>query len=116
MTHREAFKAGFLLGCADLGLSGPETAELTKTAAAFLLKDAGLSDTATQAAGSGLNILKQVGIGLPIAAGAGVGYLAHKALHPDVDADDVRKHELIQELRHFARQARERQRARGLQL
>lgn len=105
LTPREAFRVGFLMGCADRGLTGEQV-----KAAALRAKNA-----------FDLNSLKPVGdaawaaaVGLPIAAGAGLGYLAHRAASPDVDDDDIKKQELIEEMRHYARVARDRQRVRAL--
>lgn len=118
LTTREAFKAGFLLRCAEEGLSGPAAADRMRKAAGLLDKQGlfGLpsaGDAASAAGGLG-NLAMTAGIAAPVLAGAGAGYLAHRATSTDVDEEDVRKRELIEELRHYTRRAREQQKRRTL--
>lgn len=112
LTARESFKVGFLLACADRGLDGPASVKLMQKAASLLAKQAegGFLDHL----GSAASTAGTLGTLFPIAAGAGVGYLAHKAMNPDIDEDDVKKQELIEELRHYTRRAREHQRMRAM--
>ena len=111
MTPREAFKIGFLMQCADEGLSGEQTAGRISQLADRLEKAAGLGDV-LDTAKSGL----VTSLAIPVAAGAGIGYLAHRAAVPEVDEDDVKKRELIDEFRHYARRARDKQKVRSLRL
>lgn len=107
MSPPDAFKAGFFFACGDMGLTGPEVTALAEKAAALLDKRAfmsGLQDTALSAA-----------VGLPVLTGAGVGYMAHKLRGGgQVDPEDVRTQELIDELKKFTARARESQRQRAL--
>lgn len=115
MTPREAFKFGFLLACADRGESGEQVQRCMAKAAA-LLKGAGLpglGDVASAAQPLG-NLAATAAVALPIMGGAGLGYLAHRAAVPEVDEDDIKKQELIEELKHYARRAREHQRVKAL--
>lgn len=118
MTARDAFKIGFLARCVQDGMTGPEAAAIAQKAAAFLERRANLAtwagDKATGTLDLAGNVAAGLGIAAPIAAGAGLGYLAHRAAQPEVDADDIRKRELIDEYTHYIRRARERQRARTL--
>lgn len=109
MTPRDAFKVGFMLGCADQGLSGQESAELMNKAAELLEKNADLL-------GNLGSIIGTTALVAPIAAGAGAGYLAHQAANPEIDEDSIRKRELIEEFRHYARRAREQQKVKALRL
>lgn len=112
MTQREAFKAIFLFQCAQDGLNGQQVKDRIEKLAAALEKRAGLSDLAEK----GINMGTVAALTLPVMAGAGVGYLAHRAAVPEVDENDVKKRELIDELRHFARRARDQQRVKSLRL
>ena len=106
MTNREAFKIGFLIGCADQGIDGAGAVELMQKAAA-LLEKTGFMDFLQ-------NTALTAGIALPAAAGAGLGYMAHRVNSPEIDADDVRTKEIINELKHWARRARETQKTKVL--
>lgn len=99
MNSREAFKVGFLLGCADQGLNGEQAKELMHKAASLLEKVA-LLDWLPPAA-------LTAGVSLPVIAGLGAGYMAHSIGQEDVDAEDVQNQELIDELKKWARRARE---------
>lgn len=110
MIARDAFKAGFMQACGEMGLSGPQVAELTKKAALLLEKRAFGEDLTNNLTG----IAGGLALGLPAVAGMGAGYLAHKVTKNDVDPEDVKKQELIQELRMYARRAKENQQTRQL--
>lgn len=118
MNSRDAFKVGFLTFCADQGMSGAEASACMQKAASILEKKAlGLKDLVGPAAGLyglGKTTAVGLGVGVPVAIGAGVGALASNAMHPEVDADDVKKQELIDEYRSYARRAREKQRTKTL--
>jgi hypothetical protein len=100
MDSRQAFKIGFLARCAEEGLTGEQVRERLQKAASLL---GSLPDLATTAA-----------VTLPVMAGAGLGYMAHRSAGRDVDEDDIRKRELIEELRHYARRARDQQKVKSL--
>jgi hypothetical protein len=101
VTQRESFKAGFLLACADRGLSGSEATAAVEKAASILSM---LASPVNAAAG----LAPLAGVAIPAAAGVGAGYLAARATSPLGDSDDLQKQELIAELQAFARRARER--------
>jgi hypothetical protein len=115
MTDLEAFKFGFLLRCADEGLTAEQVQARIKLAAGPAV--------AAAATGAGLGLAKPAlgltknlaglsmllgGAGLAGAAGlgAGGGYLAAKATEPDMDAEDAKMQELIAAYRQQADQAR----------
>lgn len=99
MTNHEAFRFGFLLRCADEGLSSEQIDARVKQASAIktadgimgswgnapgalgALWDAIKSTTALGLAGSGL-------------AGAGIGYTLANATAPSVTPEDVKQQEL----------------------
>jgi hypothetical protein len=110
LTPREAFKIGFVLRCADEGLSATETSERVEKAAALLEKQAGLWDTTKGIGNLGWNI----GVIAPLAVGLGGAYMLHKATEDTVDVEDLRKRELIAEMKHWARRAREQKKMKQL--
>lgn len=108
ITPREAFRIGFLKRCVDDGLTPVQTRDRFEKAAEFLEKQ---GTSMLGEAGGALNKLlgsaATYGVALPIAAGVGGGYLANKMTEDDLDEDDVRKRELIEELQHWTRRANE---------
>ncbi len=110
MNPRDAFKAGFLQACGEMGLTGAQVKDLTVKAAALLEKRAFGDELASGFA----NLAGGLALGVPTAAGALAGYGLHKLQGNQVDPDDVKKQELIQELRTYARRARESQKNRQL--
>jgi hypothetical protein len=107
LTAREAFKVGFMLKCAEAGLSKAEIA-------ACMAKAAGMWSDAASAASSVGNAVGTAGIAAPILLGGGLGYLAHRAATPDVDEGELKTQELIEEFKHYARRAKEHQRAKAM--
>lgn len=98
LDDRTAFKAGFLLRCAEAGLTADETAQAMEKAAGIFDNEIG----AALALGVG-------GLGAAGAAGAlGGSVLAHMNQH-HVDPDEVKKQELIAAYNTFADQLRHRQ-------
>ncbi len=95
MTEREAFKFGFLLRCADEGLSPPQLQARIKLAEGWL---SGATNLGLGAAGLGL----AASAGL----GAGAGYLTARATEPDVDPEEAKMQELIAAYKQQADQAR----------
>lgn len=104
LTRREAFTAGFLARCAELGLTQAETENFAKTAA-YLVKQ-GFADKLLGALGSAGGFLQNAGaLGLaglavvPPAAGAMGGYMAGRMTDvDDEDVDAIKQRELIDEL------------------
>jgi hypothetical protein len=121
LTAVEAFRVGFALRCADEGLTKEAMAARVERAAALLEKRAGpLTDVtgAIKNIGSGAQALGSSGLlwgaALPLGAGALGGHLLAKAVGDDVDEEDVRKREMIDELKHWARRAREHKKSRAI--
>lgn len=122
LTEREAFKVGFMLRCADEGLSPAQTQDRVEKAAHFLkranvspLVPSGLSHLVPQDP-IRFKAMVNASLAVPMALGAVGGYGAHKMTASDIDEEDVRKQELIDELRHWTRRAQEQQKAKMLQL
>jgi hypothetical protein len=112
----EAFRVGFALRCADEGLSGTEMGARVEKAAALLEKRADLWDKGKdvlRSTGQLGGLALGAGLVVPMGLGAGAGYLLHKATEQDIDEEDVQKREMIDELRHWARRAREHRKARA---
>lgn len=103
MSPRQLFKFGFLLRCADEGLTPAQTqlriaACLEKVAAdgsgwGHMLADAGL----------GLGALGLAGAG---AGGAGLGYMAARMTEPQADPETAKQQELIAAYKQYADHAR----------
>jgi hypothetical protein len=95
MTPQEGFKFGFLLRCAEEGLSLDETQQ---RAVAVLEKRGGALDLAAQAPGAlwslGTKGLMLGGLGIAGAGGLG-GYALAKMREGDVDPAEIRRQELI---------------------
>lgn len=114
LTPTQAFRIGFLMKCAADGLTPEETRDRIEKAAEFLEKGAGpLGDIGSGLASLGSSA-KTYGIALPVGAGVLGGYMAHKAVDDDLDEDDVRKREIIEELQHWTRRAKEQQKMKQL--
>lgn len=116
LTQRQAFKFGFLMRCADEGLTAEETLERVKTAAALahgepLIKEALIPEA--------LNILYKGGL-LGLAggalAGAGGGYMLAKATDKEVDPEEQKVNELIAAYRRNAARAEQMRKARQRQI
>lgn len=102
MSTKESFKAGFLLRCAEEGLTLDQINDRLDEA---LTKKASEGDML----GQGLGLAATVGLGLPLAGGAFTGYLRHKA---EVGAAPPIEHyqrlELINKYRELADRAKRR--------
>lgn len=103
MSPREAFKEGFARRCAEEGLT-PEQVD------ARIEKAASIWSNLVQNHGT------QLALGAPLALGAAGGYAAHHLTSNDIDEEDVRKQELIDELRQWTRRAKEQQKSKALRL
>lgn len=125
LTAREAFKVGFMLRCADEGLTPAQAQERIEKAAGFFKESTRFLEPVVQAVKPLSTVAETVEAnkpvskfltnilwGAPLAVGAAGGYAAHKLTANDIDEEDVRKQELIDELRHWTRRAREQQKAR----
>lgn len=106
MSDLELFKYGFLLRCAEEGLTQEETAARIQTAL-DMTKQAFLDPvgTAKTVINGGLTL---GGLGLAGAAGvgAGAGWLGAKMTEPDADPAEAKTQELIETYRLFAEQAK----------
>lgn len=72
MTEQEAFKIGFLLFCADAGMSPAQTAEHIEKAAGMHKRAAGVGETAS-------NFVSGVGSGIGTAVATAAGGLSEAA-------------------------------------
>lgn len=130
MTPKEKFKVGFLLKCAEAGLTMDQTHEVIRRTQTALEKHAVGEGTPIGAVwnalkaigGKGLDVSKAVvnkavdwaptiAIGGPVALGVGVGgaggALAAKATDfSDDDPEDIKTQELIDEYERLAEQTR----------
>lgn len=107
LTKQEAFRVGFMLSCADRGLDGAQLQNHVLKAASLIKHAFPGLDGVADLAGTAV-------VAAPIAAGAGLGFLAHEATNPEVDADDVKVRELIEEYRRHTDHARKQQARRTL--
>jgi hypothetical protein len=122
LTPEQAFKVGFLVRCADEGLTTEETAQRIKSAS-LMEKVAlpGILSGALSGVNSTLGILgKGLGfagavapaaaitaLGVPTLGGAGAGYLAAKATNPDTDElEHAKQDEIEGEYYRLAQEAR----------
>lgn len=139
ITPEDGFKIGFLLGCAENGLTIDEAEKLTKKAVLLMqeghIKKANilgtiLSPINTVSAGalkflSSLvgavpNLLSTgatIGIGLPVLAGAGTGYALAKLLGHNSKSlvEDAKKDEIIGEYERLSEESRRRALLRRIQ-
>lgn len=105
LDPRNAFKIGFLLKCAEAGVS--PAAHVGRADAMTKRADPGVLSWLGSGALSGTgNTLGLAALGLPVGVGLGGGYLAHKAMENPTDEQDVKDGELSEEYRRLARQAR----------
>lgn len=111
MSPQEAFKVGFLLGCADRGLDAAQTHALVKQAVGGLGNVIGelieapgrvISSVGPHVLNAGL----LAGVGLPIAAGAGTGWAAAKLTDDDTNLDEAKADELLAEYQRLTDQAK----------
>ena len=101
LTARQSFKFGFLLQCAEAGLTP------TQIEAAL----DGIIKTAGGKGGIGGTVdlmLNAGGLGLAAAglAGAGGGYMLGRMTEPEIDPEEIKKRELIAVLNQYASQAK----------
>lgn len=101
MTEIEQFKFGFLLRCADEGLSPPQIEERIKLASVI-----GGIGGAMAAGAKGTAGLLGAGLAGSALLGAGGGYIAAKAQEQQVDPEEAKQQELIAAFRQHAEQAR----------
>ena len=105
MSPRDAFKFGFLLKCAELGLDAAGTRSLFDEAIEKVAGDGGNLWGMGKDLLSGLQHLGGWGLAAGVGAGAGTGYLAARMTEPDIDAEEYKKMELIAALRQHAAHA-----------
>lgn len=134
LSKQQTFKYGFLLYCAENGLSLSETHQLVKNAivqiqdskmtkqanpllAALLSGGVAAGKTITDLGTKGLSMLPglastgaAIGIGAPLAAGAGTGYLAAKLTNSNkADAlEEVKQDEILDEYERLTDEAKRR--------
>jgi hypothetical protein len=115
LTPCEAFQIGFLTRCADEALTGTQVRTRIEKAASFIEKRAiNLTEGLANLGGMGFNTALSLGIAAPVGLGVLGGVLANKATEDSISDEDVQKRELIDELKHWARRAREQRRMRQL--
>ena len=108
LSTSEAFKFGFLTRCADEGLSAEQVAERIHRGGEVvqMQKQAGgAADTGKSLLGLGIAPFLW-GNAAAIGLAAGGGLLASKMTERDVDADEYKQRELIDQYREIARRAR----------
>jgi hypothetical protein len=114
MDHSQMFKVGFLLRCADEGLSDEETAERVQEAAQFVavLEKQAVFGTDLMALPKMLKSLGLWGLAAGGLAGGLGGYAVGKATDTESDPEEVKRQELIAAYQQQADRVR-RQLARG---
>jgi hypothetical protein len=115
LSNEQIFKVGFLMKCAEQGLTIEETHTRIKVALAHI-KQAFLGPIG--AAASALTPLAAAGaIGLPILAGGTTGYLAAKATGADGKSmvDEAKKDEIAAEYKRLAEEAKRRTKIKQIQ-
>ncbi len=116
LSERDAFKAGFLLRCAEEGFPPAQAI----VAADRLVKQSfqAVSDMASAVAkpvaSMGVNTLAALALGIPVGVGAAGGYIAHKATEKPIDENDVKQTEMTDEYRRLARVAKLNAKLKGL--
>lgn len=108
LDDRTAFKVGFLLRCAEAGLSGGETVALMEKAATLTDWYKRIAGAGTLAAG-GVRNLGIAGLVAAAGAGAGGGLLAAHLRKGTVDPEEIKKQELIAAYNTYSDQLRGRQ-------
>lgn len=98
MTPQEAFKFGFLLRCAEEGLSPDEIADRIRLG---ITKQADIGKILGGVVSGGTN-LAALGLAGSAALGAGGGYMAAKLTEPDADPAEAKTQELISAYRLYA--------------
>jgi len=112
LTPEQAFKVGFLLRCADEGLTQDEINQRVKTAAAMpLMTKSAIIDRIISAVpplltGTGI-LAASLGTALPVLGGAGAGYTAAK-LTSDTkdDVEQAKQDEITGEYYRLAEEAK----------
>lgn len=135
LNEKEAFKVGFLMRCAEEGLTMQETHQRIKLALAsniMLVKEAipwylqpftyaggkamDLATAGVKTIPSILSYGAAAGLVAPIAAGAGIGYGAAKFTTPDhAIIDEAKQDEVIGEYERLAEEARRRAKIKRIQ-
>jgi len=101
LTARQAFQFGFLLKCAEDGLSPAQIEERLDAALEKQAFGETIGKAVDLAAGMGGLGLAAGGLG-----GAGLGYMLGSATEPTVDADEIKKRELISVLQQYTERAK----------
>lgn len=103
LTARQAFKFGFLLKCAEAGLTVAQTQELIEHGITKLSE--GMLGNAAAAA-KWLSTLGGWGLAAGGVAGAMGGHLLARATEPDADPEEAKIQELISAYKQYASHAR----------
>lgn len=111
MTPVDAFKAGFVLACGDMGLSGQEASQLASklngmTKQALVLPALFGKFLFSKDVSRFIDSVTGPLVALPVAAGVGVGSLIGRMTTAPLDEDEIKKREIIQELREQAERLR----------
>ncbi len=128
MNTKEAYKIGFMLKCAELGLDPEKAATdfiLIKSGAGGLLSLLGgglgkLFGTGKEVAGGIIN--KGLGWGIPLAllappaAGVVGGYALHNVMNPEIDYSQIQKEEEVEEYERAISRLKKNLRRRGVKV
>lgn len=111
MTPREAFRAGFLSRCLELGCSPGDVAQLVDKAANITTEAATVATkVAAEKAAITVGDAALAGLGMaavPVAIGALGGHLLAKSQNGTMNPEAVKREELLRELRRLTREARD---------
>jgi hypothetical protein len=114
LTSREAFKTAFISRCIEEGFTSPQQVHQRVKLAMEKLQAVGTEKKAIPGLGSAVDAIGRLGsaavplaLAAPPVLGAGLGYAAARATDiDDTDVDEIRRQELIDELRRQARRHR----------
>ena len=122
MNLEESLQLGFLSYCADQGMTQEETHTLVKKASEkeawsrLLTAPLGSATHLISSLGPlGITALLGLGIGVPAAAGAGAGHLLAKATEKDIDPEEAKGDEVIEQYQRLTDQARRRALLKSIQ-
>ena len=94
MTDKEAYKIGFMIKCAELGID-PEVAAVNLVKYAFdpLALISKLLGAGTNVAGTALKWAIPLGLGGSLLTGGAAGHYAARATTPNIDIGEIKKDE-----------------------
>lgn len=117
LSERDAFKAGFLLRCAEEGFPPAQAivvADRLVKQSMFQAASNLVSSVSKPVASMGVNTLAALALGIPVGVGAAGGYVAHKATEKPIDENDLKETEMTDEYRRLARVAKLNAKLKGL--